>query len=58
MDNFKKSLDELIYAWSKVSEEWNRLNKDEAEFIKKNYPFGIGFQEFLHRLIDWRSEID
>lgn len=55
MDNFRSAVDELIYAWAKVSQEWDRLDEEKAAYITQHYPFDEDFKEMLHRLMDWRS---
>ena len=58
MEKFKKSLDELIYAWSKVNQEVNSLSNEEEKFVKSTYPFDADFSDLLHKLIDWRADIE
>ncbi|WP_164985347.1 hypothetical protein [Ammoniphilus sp. CFH 90114] len=55
MDGFRRAVDDLIFSWSKVNEEWDELDEDMKKFVIENYPFNDDLREVLHKLFDWRG---
>jgi len=57
MDNFKSALNDAVSAWSKLSEEWEKIEADYSDEVSEHYPFNQDFSEMLRMLIDWRDSL-
>jgi predicted ATP-binding protein involved in virulence len=58
MEKFNKALIESIASWSKLSEEWEKIEATHSDIISKNYPFTKDFREILNDLIEWKESIE
>ncbi|MET3297395.1 UNVERIFIED_ORG: type VI protein secretion system component VasK [Bacillus proteolyticus] len=58
MDNFKKSLDECIIAFTHLSEEWEKLERDYSDQLSEKYPFNKDFSELIIDMMEWRKSIN
>ena len=54
-EEMRKTLDDLIYSWSKVNE---LHKKGYFESLDSYYPFEDNTEEMLHKLINWRASLD
>ncbi|WP_372814294.1 hypothetical protein [Paenibacillus sp.] len=55
MEQFKHALNEAISSWSKLSEEWEKIEETHSDTISENYPFDKDFREILNNMIEWRE---
>ncbi|MED1205602.1 hypothetical protein [Heyndrickxia acidicola] len=58
MNEFNKALDQAISSFSKLSEEWGKLDESNFEKLNKKYPFDKDFTEVILDLLEWKKEIN
>lgn len=58
MNNFKKSLDECIMAFTHLSDEWERLEREHSDQLSEKYPFNKDFSELIVDMMEWRESLD
>jgi hypothetical protein len=51
MDKFNKALDEVISAWIKLSDEWEKIELTHSDKLAEGYPFNKDFGESNIRFI-------
>lgn len=58
MDKFNKALDEAISAWTKLSDEWEKIELTNSDEIAEKYPFDKDFREVLADMMDWKESLN
>lgn len=58
MDSFKKSLDECIIAFTHLSKEWEKIEKDHSDELSEKYPFDKDFGELIIEMMEWRESLN
>lgn len=58
MDNLKKSLDECIIAFTHLSEEWEKLEREYSDQLSEKYPFNKDFSELIIDMTEWRESLN
>lgn len=58
MDKFKQALSEAVSSWSRLSDEWEKIEAKHSDKISANYPFNKDFREVLHDLIEWKESFN
>lgn len=58
MEQFKQALIDAITSWSKLSEEWEKIEPTHSDIISKHYPFDKDFREILHDMIEWKENLE
>ncbi|MGU3471902.1 hypothetical protein ACLBWT_12210 [Paenibacillus sp. D51F] len=57
MEDFKQALNDAITSWSKLSEEWEKIELTHSDVISEKYPFNKEFREILHNMIEWKENL-
>lgn len=57
MEQFKQALTEAITSWSKLSDEWEKIEDTHSDIVSKNYPFEKDFREILHGMMEWKENL-
>jgi hypothetical protein len=52
MDKFNKALDEVISAWIKLSDEWEKIELTHSDKLAEGYPFNKDFGEVILDLLE------
>ncbi|MGG3467342.1 hypothetical protein ABES02_07460 [Neobacillus pocheonensis] len=58
MDNYKKSLDEAITAFQKLSEEWEKIDVTHSDKLAEKYPFDKDFMEVIADMQEWKESLN
>ncbi|MFT0563124.1 MULTISPECIES: hypothetical protein [unclassified Bacillus (in: firmicutes)] len=58
MDKFKKSLDECITAFTHLSEEWEKIEREHSDQLSEKYPFHKDFSELIIDMMEWKESIN
>ncbi|MDA2087856.1 hypothetical protein [Bacillus cereus group sp. BfR-BA-01323] len=58
MDKFNKTLDEVISACIKLSEEWEKIEVTHSDQLVEKYPFDKDFEEVILELVAWKEHIN
>ncbi|MCM3325046.1 hypothetical protein [Cytobacillus kochii] len=57
MDEFNKALDNVIAAWIKLSDEWEKVETKHSDHLAEKYPFDKDFREVILDLKEWKEDI-
>lgn len=57
MEDFKSALNEAISSWTKLSEEWEKIEDDHSDKLSEKYPFAKDFREVLRDLMEWKESL-
>lgn len=58
MDKFSKALDEAIFAWVKLSDEWEKIELTHSDKLAEKYPFEKDFREVISDLMEWKEHLN
>ncbi|MEH7037188.1 hypothetical protein COM13_16120 [Bacillus pseudomycoides] len=58
MNEFNKALENAIFAWIKLSEEWEKIEATHSDKLAEKYPFEKDFREIIFDLQEWKNEIN
>jgi transcriptional regulatory protein LevR len=57
LEKFNQALDEVIQAWIKLSDEWEKIERTHSDKLSEKYPFDKDFCEVISDLIEWKEHI-
>jgi predicted AAA+ superfamily ATPase len=57
LEDFLKALNESIHSWSKLGEEWEKIEADYSDKLSEGYPFHKNFREVISDIIDWKEKL-
>lgn len=58
MESFKKSLDDTIHEFIKLSEEWEKIEATHSDKLAEKYPFDKDFKEVITDMQVWKESLN
>lgn len=55
MNEFNKALENAITAWTKLSDEWEKIETTHSDKLSEKYPFEKDFREVITDLKEWKE---